>query len=158
MRIVCAARFRSPILSCESRSIRTCSSKRCKAKLASFKMPRRCRTRRRIAAQRARKGAETSVMRILMVASEAAPFVKTGGLADVLGSLPAALVKRGDEVAVVIPRFRAAAHRRIGENLARNAAQRRAAPVCRGHRSGGPAGRPLSVCRLSRALRPSRHL
>src|ERR1700722_11796572 len=46
--------------------------------------------------------------RILMVASEAAPFVKTGGLADVLGSLPAALVKRGDEVAVVLPRYRSA--------------------------------------------------
>ncbi len=43
-----------------------------------------------------------------MVASEAAPFVKTGGLADVLGSLPAALVKRGDEVAVVLPRYRSA--------------------------------------------------
>ncbi len=43
-----------------------------------------------------------------MVASEAAPFVKTGGLADVLGSLPAALVKRGNEVAVVVPRYRAA--------------------------------------------------
>jgi starch synthase len=46
--------------------------------------------------------------RILMVASEAAPFVKTGGLADVLGSLPAALVKLGDEVAVVLPRYRSA--------------------------------------------------
>ena len=43
-----------------------------------------------------------------MVASEAAPFVKTGGLADVLGSLPAALVKRGDELAVVVPRYRTA--------------------------------------------------
>jgi starch synthase len=46
--------------------------------------------------------------RILMVASEAAPYVKTGGLADVLGSLPAALVKRGHEVAVVLPRYRTA--------------------------------------------------
>jgi starch synthase len=46
--------------------------------------------------------------RILMVASEAAPFVKTGGLADVLGSLPAALVRRGNEVCVVLPRYRAA--------------------------------------------------
>jgi starch synthase len=46
--------------------------------------------------------------RILMVASEAAPFAKTGGLSDVLGSLPAALVKRGDEVAVVLPRYRTA--------------------------------------------------
>ncbi len=43
-----------------------------------------------------------------MVASEAAPFAKTGGLADVLGSLPAALVQRGDEVAVVLPRYRTA--------------------------------------------------
>ncbi len=43
-----------------------------------------------------------------MVASEAAPFVKTGGLADVLGSLPPALVRRGNEVAVVLPRYRTA--------------------------------------------------
>jgi len=43
-----------------------------------------------------------------MVTSEAAPFVKTGGLADVLGSLPAALVKMGNEVAVVLPRYRTA--------------------------------------------------
>ncbi len=41
-----------------------------------------------------------------MVASEAAPFVKTGGLADVLGGLPPALVKLGEEVAVVIPKYR----------------------------------------------------
>jgi starch synthase len=47
-------------------------------------------------------------MKILMVASEASPFVKTGGLADVLGSLPAALVKLGDEVTVVLPRYRTA--------------------------------------------------
>jgi len=46
--------------------------------------------------------------RILMVASEAAPFVKTGGLADVLGSLPEALVRHGEEVVVVLPRYRSA--------------------------------------------------
>jgi starch synthase len=40
-----------------------------------------------------------------MVASEAAPFAKTGGLADVTGSLPTALKEFGDEVAVVIPRY-----------------------------------------------------
>ena len=40
-----------------------------------------------------------------MVSSEAAPFAKTGGLADVVGSLPAALRSLGDEVAVVIPRY-----------------------------------------------------
>jgi starch synthase len=46
--------------------------------------------------------------RILMVTSEASPYVKTGGLGDVLGALPAALVDRGEEVAVVLPRYRAA--------------------------------------------------
>src|ERR1022692_4944983 len=43
--------------------------------------------------------------RILMVTSEAAPFAKTGGLADVLGALPPALAKRGDEVVVVMPKY-----------------------------------------------------
>ena len=43
--------------------------------------------------------------RILMVTSEAAPFAKTGGLADVLGSLPPALVEKGEEVAVVLPAY-----------------------------------------------------
>jgi starch synthase len=46
-------------------------------------------------------------MKILMVASEAAPFAKTGGLADVVGSLPAALKSLGHEVAVLLPRYRA---------------------------------------------------
>jgi starch synthase len=45
-------------------------------------------------------------MKILMVASEAAPFAKTGGLADVVGSLPAALKALGHEVAVLLPRYR----------------------------------------------------
>ena len=45
-------------------------------------------------------------MNILMVASEATPFAKTGGLADVLGALPAALVERGERVAVVLPAYR----------------------------------------------------
>lgn len=44
--------------------------------------------------------------RILMVTPEAAPFVKTGGLADVLGSLPPALAAAGEQVAVVLPRYR----------------------------------------------------
>jgi starch synthase len=46
--------------------------------------------------------------RILMIGSEAAPFVKTGGLADVLGSLPGALARLGEEVAVVLPEYSAA--------------------------------------------------
>lgn len=45
-------------------------------------------------------------MNILMIASEATPFAKTGGLADVLGALPAALVERGEKVAVVLPAYR----------------------------------------------------
>ena len=40
-----------------------------------------------------------------MVSSEAAPFAKTGGLADVVGSLPAALKALGHNVAVLIPRY-----------------------------------------------------
>jgi starch synthase len=45
-------------------------------------------------------------MRILMVASEAIPWAKTGGLADVVGALPRALVRLGHRVDVVIPRYR----------------------------------------------------
>jgi len=45
-------------------------------------------------------------MRVLMVASEGEPFAKTGGLADVLGALPRALVRLGHEVDVVMPRYR----------------------------------------------------
>ena len=45
-------------------------------------------------------------MRILFAASEALPYAKTGGLADVLEGLPRALVKLGHEVAVFLPRYR----------------------------------------------------
>jgi starch synthase len=45
-------------------------------------------------------------MRILFVASEALPYAKTGGLADVIEALPRALVKLGHEVAVFVPRYR----------------------------------------------------
>src|SRR5260370_37148005 len=58
--------------------------------------------------------------KILMVASEAAPFAKTGGLADVLGSLPAALHESGEEVAVLLPRYRGVAvegARRVSDSL-----------------------------------------
>lgn len=42
----------------------------------------------------------------MMVASEAAPFAKTGGLADVLGALPAALMRQGWDASVVLPKYR----------------------------------------------------
>lgn len=45
-------------------------------------------------------------MNILMVASEAAPFSKTGGLGDVIGALPAALAAAGENVAVLTPAYR----------------------------------------------------
>jgi|SRR5579871_2177221 len=46
------------------------------------------------------------MLKVLMVASEAAPFAKTGGLADVVGALPAALADSGCEAAVLMPRYR----------------------------------------------------
>ncbi|MEH7826989.1 glycogen synthase GlgA [Gemmobacter denitrificans] len=45
--------------------------------------------------------------RVLSVASEAVPLVKTGGLADVVGALPAALAGQGWEMRVLIPAYRA---------------------------------------------------
>ena len=44
-------------------------------------------------------------MDILYVTSEAAPFCKTGGLADVLGSLPPAVAAGGDRAAVILPLY-----------------------------------------------------
>lgn len=45
------------------------------------------------------------MLKVLMAASEANPFAKTGGLADVLGSLPAALNKQGADVRVIMPKY-----------------------------------------------------
>ncbi|MGL4873530.1 MAG: glycogen synthase GlgA [Clostridium sp.] len=51
-------------------------------------------------------------MKILYVGGEANPFVKSGGLGDVLGSLPKTIVKKGDDARVVIPKYK-----NIKENL-----------------------------------------
>jgi starch synthase len=45
-------------------------------------------------------------MKIAMISSECVPFAKSGGLADVVGALPAALKALGHEVIVVIPKYR----------------------------------------------------
>ena len=43
--------------------------------------------------------------KILFAASEAVPFIKTGGLADVVGSLPKCFDKRYFDVRVIIPKY-----------------------------------------------------
>ena len=49
-----------------------------------------------------------SRLRILLVASEVAPFAKTGGLADVAGALPRALAALGHDVRILLPKYRGA--------------------------------------------------
>jgi starch synthase len=49
-----------------------------------------------------------SRLRILLIASEVAPFAKTGGLADVAGALPRALAALGHDVRILLPRYRGA--------------------------------------------------
>ena len=43
--------------------------------------------------------------KILFVASEAAPFIKSGGLGDVIGSLPKEIADKDNEVAVILPLY-----------------------------------------------------
>jgi starch synthase len=46
-------------------------------------------------------------MKVLFVATECTPFIKTGGLADVIGALPKELIKEGVDVRVVLPKYEA---------------------------------------------------
>ncbi len=50
-------------------------------------------------------------MRIAMIASECVPYAKSGGLADVVGALPAALKALGHDVIVILPRYRGIAEK-----------------------------------------------
>ena len=57
-------------------------------------------------------------MKVLFVASECAPFVKTGGLADVVGAVPKALEPLGVDVRILLPAYPALADLlRRGETL-----------------------------------------
>lgn len=49
------------------------------------------------------------LMRVAFVASEAVPYAKTGGLADVIGALPPALTELGIETTIIMPRYRSIA-------------------------------------------------
>ena len=53
-------------------------------------------------------------MYVVMAASEAVPFAKTGGLADVVGALPRALKRLGVEVALILPAYRSISGERFG--------------------------------------------
>lgn len=53
--------------------------------------------------------------KVLFVAAEAAPFVKTGGLADVMGALPQEMQKLGIEPALVLPKYPA-----VGKTMAKS--------------------------------------
>ena len=54
-------------------------------------------------------------MHIVFAASECVPFIKTGGLADVIGALPAELVRQGHQVTVYLPLFRSVAAQLTGK-------------------------------------------
>ena len=54
----------------------------------------------------AKKRASQAPRSVLMIGSEAHPFAKTGGLADVLGALPSALARAGCDVTLAIPKYR----------------------------------------------------
>jgi starch synthase len=53
-------------------------------------------------------------MKIIMIASECAPYAKTGGLADVVGALPKALLALGHDVIVVLPKYSLIDNNRFG--------------------------------------------
>ena len=80
-------------------------------------------------------------LRVLVAASEITGFAKTGGLADVAGSLPRALAARGHEVACVMPYYR-------GVRLGKHPVERTSAVV------PVPIGNRTLACRLYRGVLP----
>ena len=83
-----------------------------------------------------------SGLRVLLASSEVVGFAKTGGLADVAGSLPRALAARGHQVAVVMPYYRGV---RLGK----------APPERTPHVIPVPVGSRTLACRLFRSTLPN---
>jgi len=54
-------------------------------------------------------------LKVVIIVSEAVPFAKTGGLADVAGALPKALAKTGVDVSLIMPYYKTVAHGGFGE-------------------------------------------
>jgi starch synthase len=67
-------------------------------------------------------------LRILFIAAEGTPYVKTGGMADVIGALPRALSRMGHDVRVALPRYKAVDIERWGLRLVE---RKLAAPMSR---------------------------
>jgi starch synthase len=59
-------------------------------------------------------------MKIAFCASEIVPFAKTGGLADVAGALPVALEKEGQEIVIIMPRYKSADIKKFGLKVCGN--------------------------------------
>src|SRR5262245_3712153 len=64
-----------------------------------------------------RASRDANPRRVLMLGSEALPFSKTGGLADVLGALPLALARLGWHVTLAVPRYRGTTAGRVAEQF-----------------------------------------
>ena len=92
-----------------------------------------------------------------MVTSEARPFAKTGGLADVCGALPLALARLGHRVTIVLPNYRGTRDRQRGGHAGRRALRpaQLSGAVPRAAGGGRGDGRPR---RRTGALRPRRAL
>ncbi len=80
-------------------------------------------------------------MKIAFITSEAYPFAKTGGLADVSNALPAALARRGHDVRIFMPRYYVVDRERFGLSIV-----------------GGPLGVPLGDGEKWAAILESRHI
>lgn len=62
-------------------------------------------------------GRRQKALRILMIVSEARPYSKTGGLADVGAALPRALARLGHDVTLITPRYRGVGEGRVAARV-----------------------------------------